>query len=36
MDMIFPNEKSIANLAGLPVARLRKEPKDNICIKYPI
>ena len=32
---MFPKEKSTANLAGLPVARLRKEPNDNICIKYP-
>jgi len=31
--MIFPKENSTANFAGLPVARLRKEPKDSICIK---
>ena len=35
IDIMFPKEKSTANLAGLPVARLRKEPNDSICIKYP-
>lgn len=25
----------IANLAGLPVAKLKNAPNDNICIKYP-
>jgi len=27
--MIFPKEKRIANFAGLPVAKLRKDPKDS-------
>lgn len=29
MDMILPKEKRTANLAGLPVARLRKDPKER-------
>jgi hypothetical protein len=29
MDMIFPKENKTANLAGLPVARLRNEPKER-------
>jgi hypothetical protein len=29
MEMMFPKEKRTANLAGEPVARLRKEPKER-------
>lgn len=34
-DMILPIEYIIANLAGLPVIILRKDPKERICMKYP-
>ena len=35
MDIMFPNENRIANLAGLPVARLKNDPNDNSCMRYP-
>jgi hypothetical protein len=35
MEIMFPNENKIANLAGLPVARLKKEPNESICMRYP-
>jgi len=28
-EMMFPKEKSTANLAGLPVAKLRNEPNER-------
>lgn len=36
MEMMVPKEKRMANLAGLPAARLMKEPKDRIWIRYPM
>lgn len=30
---MLPNEYTIANFAGLPVAKLKNAPNDNICIK---
>jgi hypothetical protein len=32
IEMIFPKENSTANLAGLPVARLKNEPKESSCM----
>lgn len=32
MEMILPKEKRIANLAGLPVASERKDPKESNCM----
>jgi hypothetical protein len=32
---ILPIEYMIANLAGLPVAKLKNAPNDNICMRYP-
>lgn len=29
IEMMLPNENRTANLAGLPVARLKNDPKDN-------
>ena len=36
IEMMFPKEKRIANLAGLPVARLKNDPKDSSWMIYPI
>jgi hypothetical protein len=33
---MLPNEYNKANLKGLPVTTLRKDPKDISWIKYPI
>jgi hypothetical protein len=30
IDIMFPNEKRMANFAGLPVAKLKNDPKDKI------
>ena len=30
IDMMFPKENKTAKLAGLPVAKLRKDPKESI------
>lgn len=35
MAMMFPKEKRTANLAGLPVAKLIKDPKESTWMIYP-
>lgn len=34
--MMFPKENRMANLAGLPVAKLKKDPKDRSWMIYPV